>query len=402
MVEEREAEKGGEERQASSLPPGKRVLSAPSASNKKKTRDHPDLTVCHRCGLRFPSDCPRDCLLPLRSQWRVVLLCKPCLSLLRSAVACSYCFEQVEQESSSSSCLDCLRCSRRVHRHCIPREQRCVTPQHLDPASFTCIDCCAIPRSRIAAPRMATTTTTAAHPPTVSLEDAVKNAEKAAEAAAVAKENALKKAVAAKRATERARDALGAVLVDKKGSPQKPNADSVVPDEELALQLHLAMNGSQRISRSSSRLVRALADPKKVRGGGGDSKPSAGRDVDLGDLRVCGKVEFCTEDKSFFDSLEKTGIDWGSDGQEKTKVGDRNGNDGVGDKHGNGSLSDLNDHVLPSGCRKNGTENLSELQQKKSSTPDRYLKKYSKRNSRLKGAVNRNDNQLIPCSQISC
>ncbi|XP_010931009.1 uncharacterized protein [Elaeis guineensis] len=399
MVEEREAEKGGEERQASSLPPGKRVLSAPSASNTKKTRDHPDLTVCHRCGLRFPFDSPRDRLLPLRSQWRIVLLCKPCLSLLRSACACSYCFEQVEQ-ASSSSCLDCLRCSRRVHRHCIPREQRCVTAQHLDPASFTCIDCCAIPRSRIAAPTMATMTT-AAHSPSISLEDAVINAEKKAEAAAVAKENALKKAVAAKRATERARDALGAVLVDKKGSPQKPSADSLVPDEELALQLHLAMNGSQRISRSSSRLGRGPADPKKVRGGGGDLKSSAGRDADLGDLRVCGKVEFCTEDKSFFDSLERTGIDWGSDGPEKTNVGDRNGNDGVGVKHGNGSFSDLNDHVLPSGCRKNGTENSSELQQKKVSTPDRYLKKYSKRNSRLKGAVNRNVSQLVPCNQIS-
>ncbi|XP_008781388.2 uncharacterized protein LOC103701193 isoform X1 [Phoenix dactylifera] len=400
MVEEREAEKGGEERQASSLPSGKRVLSAPSASNKKKTRDHPDLTVCHRCGLRFPSDSPRDRLLPLRSQWRVVLLCKPCLSLLRSALACSYCFEEVEQESSSSSCVDCLRCSRRVHRHCIHREQRCfVTPQHLDPASFTCIDCCAIPRSRIAALR--TATTTAAHPPSVSLEDAVKNAEKKAEAAAVAKENALKKAVAAKRATERARDALGAVLVEKKGGPQKPSADSVVPDEELALQLHLAMNGSQRISRSSSRLGRGLADPKKVRGGGGgDSKPSVGRDIDL-DLRICGKVEFCTEDKSLFDSLEKTGLDLGSDGQEKKKVGDRNRKHGVGDKHSNGSLSDMNDHVLPSGCGKNVTENLSELQQKKGSTPDRYLKKYSKRNSRLKGVVNRNDSQLVPFSQIS-
>lgn len=228
----------------------------------------------------------------------------------------------------------------------------------------------------------------------------MKNAEKKAEAAAVAKENALKKAVEAKRATERARDALGAVLVDKKGSPQEPSADSVVHDEELALQLHLAMNGSQRISRSSSRFGRGPADPKKVRGGGDDLKPSAGGDVDLGDLRVCGKAEFCTEDKSFFDSLEKTGLDLGSDGQEK-KVGDRNGKDGVGDKHGNGLLSDLNDHVLPSGCGKNGIENLSELQQKKGGTPDRYLKKYSKRNSRLKGVVNRNDGQLIPCSQIS-
>lgn len=256
----------------------------------------------------------------------------------------------------------------------------------------------------------------------------MKNAEKKAEAAARAKENALKKAVAAKRATERARDALGAVLVEKKETPQKTTADSVVPDEELALQLHLAMNGSQRISRSSLRLDRGPADPKKVRSGGGDSKPSAGRDVGSSDLRFCAKVEFCTEDKSFFDSLGKTGLDLGSDGREQKKVGDRNSKDGVGDmrlkeeqgncsdkvansigkKRSTGSLSayckrpiDSDGIMLPSECGENGRENSSEFQQKNSSSPDRYLKKYSKRNPRLKGMVNRNGSQLVPCRQIS-
>lgn len=128
------------------------------------------------------------------------------------------------------------------------------------------------------------------------MNELLKEAKEKASAAAKAKEEALEKVRAAKRAAERAREALGAVSVRTidPADPVVKDDESVIlkkRDEELALKLHLAMNGSQRILRcgrwmSSDR----SAEAKRVRQRNGCFE----------------KVEFCMEDKGFLDSWESS------------------------------------------------------------------------------------------------
>ncbi|XP_073003459.1 uncharacterized protein [Typha latifolia] len=353
---------------------GKRIPTSPtSLPLTKKTRDLPDLSICHCCGLRPEKNRVRA----LNSLWRILLLCKDCLSKIRSAKLCSYCLESDPTASSAR----CLRCSRRVHLRCVPREQRYLLPSQIDPNSFTCIDCCPIPNFLAK---------------NNSLEELVREAssaaEKKAELAATARENAMKKAVVARSATERARGALGAVVVGEEGAlstERGQEVDPVVADEELALQLHLAMNGSQRISRS-------LGSP-----GPGDHKKAR---------KVCEKVEICVENKSSFDTVEES--DFGKDPYSHScssgkkdelrkemgrppmvmpppKVERRRRLQFNSEKFG-----DPNGIVLALECVGHVRQRASKLD-KQSSPPDRYLKKYSKRNPTVKGMVDTNDN--MPC-----
>lgn len=68
------------------------------------------------------------------------------------------------------------------------------------------------------------------------------------EAVTVSKLNSPGKTVPA---SKRAKEAT-VLIAGAEGSGSKGTSDPDLPDEKLALQLHLAMNGSQRISRSSS------------------------------------------------------------------------------------------------------------------------------------------------------
>ncbi|CAL9193164.1 unnamed protein product [Musa hybrid cultivar] len=381
----------------------------------KKTRYAPDLFLCHSCGLRFPSNNNNNNPLDhLRSQWRVALLCRTCLARVKSADICSYCFSPFSPIADAERSLTCLSCSCRVHLGCVDREHRCLDPCRLEPGSFTCVDCCVIPKFWGRKPGIGSR---------VSLEVVVREAssvaEKKIEAAARARENALKKADAAKRAAERARNALGAVLAAN-GDISEQNADlAAVTDQELALQLHLAMNGSRRISRSSSCSLSSGAvgsiDVKKVCGRGGDQMS---RNVDSGDRRICKAAEICAEDNSFLDVAARTvfgqglDVDSESNRNQQKKLIDDNGRDGhavMPPKENQGNSSDrivssdadfcstdsvsldyekkkVSDVVLfPSTCRRYVIEG-SEVQENNSiTTPDRYLVKYTARRSRPKG-----------------
>ncbi|CAL9121828.1 unnamed protein product [Musa textilis] len=389
----------------------------------KKTRYAPDLFLCHSCGLRFPSN-NNNPLDHLRSQWRVALLCRSCLARVKSADICSYCFSPFSPIADAERSLTCLSCSCRVHLGCVDREHRCLDPCRLEPGSFTCVDCCVIPKFWGRKPGIGSR---------VSLEVVVREAssvaEKKVEAAARAMENALKKTDAAKRAAERARNALGSVLAAKGEIPGQNTDLAVLTDQELALQLHLAMNGSRRISRSSSCSLSSGAvgsiEVKKVCGRGGNQMS---RNVDSGDHGIYKAAEICAEDNSFLDVAARTVFGQGSDvdsesnRNQQRKLIDDNGKDGhavMPPKEGQGNSSDkivssdadfysidsvsldyenrnVSEGVLfPSTCRRSVIEG-SEVQENNSiTTPDRYLVKYIARRSRPKGLVNE-AYQLLP------
>lgn len=212
--------------------------------------------------------------------------------------------------------------------------------------------------------------------PKVSLENVVRDAgsvaEKKAAAAARAKENALRKAAAANRATQLARSALDAVLAVKKTAAK---ADEAVPDEKLALELHRAMNCSQRISRSQGSWNSDRSSGlKKVQGSESYS--------------ICGNVEVCTEDKSFFEIMGRTGS---PQVEEQGSCAQKVENSG-GDVNGIGSAS-------VSGRRPD--EGNDSQKKERNGAPDRYSKKYSRNSWRLKGAMDL-ECWIVPCRQMSC
>ena len=79
----------------------------------------------------------------------------------------------------------------------------------------------------------------------------------------MAKLSSLRKTVEAKPVSKCAKEARALIAVGG-GSESKSTRDPDLPDEELALQLHLAMNGSQRISRSGS--ASGVASPGQRKG----------------------------------------------------------------------------------------------------------------------------------------
>lgn len=239
----------------------------------------------------------------------------------------------------------------------------------------------------------------------------MREAKEEEEAAARAKEKALVKVKAANLAAERAKEALSIVSVE--------NVAPAVKDQELALQLHLAMNGSTRISRSgrsmSSDQTSAM---KKFKQRNNCSISSQ-------------KAEFCTEDKGFFDS-------WNSSDELSERKEAMKGNDGCSSsnplevvvKEEQGSSSDKvsnsceDSNILAvwityqkankSKCVSyreessdtkrslNGVvagEVSSESDQISRHDPsNRYAKKYTKRKSILEKALN-GENKLVSCQQ---
>ncbi|KAJ0972771.1 hypothetical protein J5N97_020730 [Dioscorea zingiberensis] len=358
----------------------------------KKTRDLPDIFYCHGCGHRFPSDGPIDRLHPLPSQWRVVLLCRSCLGIVNSGSCCSYCFSPFisPAQEDSLGTRTCRRCRCRVHLACVPHQRGFVSLAELDPDSFTCIDCCAVPKFKFRNPRVSSNDQIFSR---FSLEDLVKDAEKKAEDAVKAKDKALKKAVAAKCAAEKAKNALGVLLVSN--GPSKAVTEEGLNDEELALRLHLAMNGSQRLSRSlRPRNSGGLSDAKRSR-----------RGIDSDSGRVCGKVELCTEDNKFFESMENSRLDCKKTEQEE--VAETSENKTVAlvmmDEETCSNMINGNEkpagwngiQISPEGGGHGGEDSAESLRMKRSSSPQRYMKKYSKRNS--KGVVDRKEKLGVNC-----
>ncbi|XP_020112313.1 uncharacterized protein LOC109726886, partial [Ananas comosus] len=383
--------------------------SSPPLPATKKARDLPDISLCHCCGLRFPSDSISSSttsgagggigiggggggglrrkrrLRILRSQWRIVLLCSYCLVRVRSAAICSYCFAA---DAAGSASLRCLRCSRRVHVACLPREHRSLASWPPDPASFVCADCRPIPKLLFTNNRSSSSSSSTSNNNhsslSVSLDDLViearSDAKKKAELASFAMNNAFNKAAMAKHAADRAKAALRVVLGN---SPNelKANGDSAIPDEELALQLHLAMNGSERISRNS------VTDKRKRRKNG-----------ELSSNSRFGKGEMCEENKFPFDGTEgrelksNLGMNSSSIGTKKkkkeiiryTKRRPLEMGQGYCPASRKEELVDPNCIVLALECERNGGAQASESEQIDNAPDRRYLKKYSKKKSTVK------------------
>ncbi|XP_059648097.1 uncharacterized protein LOC132294308 [Cornus florida] len=255
------------------------VLSSDASSDRfcRKTRDLPNLSDCHSCGLRINNTDPKDKLQTLDSVWRIVLLCKKCIKRVQSAELCSYCFS--ETSAAEENCFRCRDCVRRVHKSCV-LEYRCSAPWSyccVESGFSVCIDCW-VPQllsnsHRVYKRKSNKKSVTKPGDSRVSvngggcksLVDVANNAKCAAQkkiaAAAEAKENALRKAVMAKRAVEFANGALD--LVTKKDesdekaeslvsscSASATTTTTVVDDAELAFQLHRAINSSPRISKN--------------------------------------------------------------------------------------------------------------------------------------------------------
>ncbi|OEL19809.1 hypothetical protein BAE44_0019173 [Dichanthelium oligosanthes] len=208
------------------------AVSRPPLPPPAPARVLPDLALCHCCGVRFPTPQPgpkRRPVRPLSSLWRIVLLCAECLSLVRSAAVCSYCLS-LDNLPAEDSAVSCRRCKRCVHQSCIPAEHRTALIQPVDVDDFLCVDCYPTVRPKIGNFNLGLNLEAYPRDPT-----------------SMARGDALRKAVEVKSPSKRGKEAVGTGGFRRQGS-----GDPVLLDEELALQLHLAMNGSQRISGNLS------------------------------------------------------------------------------------------------------------------------------------------------------
>ncbi|XP_057976639.1 uncharacterized protein LOC131163854 [Malania oleifera] len=445
----------------SSLPSGSATAAPSVSSSRKKTRDLPNLYDCHSCKFHV-SNIGKDKLRALTSVWRIVLLCKKCFSRVESAEICSYCFSETSAES-----LRCRECARCVHRDCV-LERRDVAPWSYSFSSSgisVCVDCWVpkllanakgVSRSRKVGGQekdigksslVANSRDLENRDGGVRLEDVVKDANCVAEKkiadAARAKENALRKAADARRAMELASNALEFVV-----RRDECGRNMFINDEELALQLHRAINGSRRISRDvCSMNLTCFTIPTRREC---DDDIVSVRMFNSGSPSVCGKLEVCTDnklvgnpDRSISEpsvhirvSCEDSNVQFNKvkpDGVVDVRTGTRDGEcQGTCDnrddkeemplKEGEGSCSnklivssagdnsteseshscqkkdELRADMGPSEFGTNGQlkygEDAGLLKDEKCGKPDRYLRKYSKRSISLK-AVSHSSTKFI-------
>ncbi|GAB2277281.1 hypothetical protein Dimus_011989 [Dionaea muscipula] len=265
-----------------------------STQKKRKTREQPNLSDCHSCSRRTNSTNPKERLRPLSSEWRIVLLCKQCYKLVESARLCSYCFSDSGAKESSPVAGDidsfhrCPRCERRIHTDCMskysafpPWSFSAGAGGGVDPRRFSlCVDCW-IPklldkRSRVDRSRskrkrglkvsaescsFGNSRVSDSREKRKLLEVAANEADclarKKIATAVEATGKALLKAAAAGRAVELAAEALNLVAKRREKCGETGAKDfSVIDDDDddddaqLAFQLHRAMNNSPRIVRN--------------------------------------------------------------------------------------------------------------------------------------------------------
>lgn len=374
-----EADEEGEEEEAPSpagprpVPPSSSHSSVllPLSALRRKTRDLPNLCNCHCCGLRFPDKGRSERLQLLDSHWRIVLLCKACLRAVRSAEACSYCFATFAETDEGSS-VDCRHCSRRVHLRCLPAQRGYLLPSDLRP-DFSCIDCCPFLKK----PRKLKDS----RPARVSMENAPTSTEFAVAAGATSPAEASAPPHPA---------APGTSAMDSRNAS--------VPDGEMALQLHRAMNGSQRITRNS---CPTDSDSSNDQEGG---HPAIG--LSNQEPGICGKAELTAEnmlletvENSNGEPLEAIASSEGNPDTDRAKFlrkkpsfqskpnaaempGTGGGEPGLSDDHleriGNNGRIDHSPASLPK-PELPSTACSRSPQEWRPSLPDRYMKKYCKR-----------------------
>ncbi|XP_057549987.1 uncharacterized protein LOC130828168 [Amaranthus tricolor] len=303
---------------------------------KKKTRDLPNLSDCHCCNHRINSSNPKNRLLILGSEWRIVLLCKRCYNLVESAQYCSYCLSRV-LISSIESFKECKRCHRRIHKDCIsmvPLGSGNINGYSCSNNFFLCFDCW-MPKLleneynirvskiinkkrpvKIGGEKIGGETTNSLGSSGVcdsqdkgkGLEDAANDVNVVAQmkigVVLEANEKAINKAMAAKKVVAFTSSGVGIVSMDKDKNGQR--AGSVVDDDaQLAIRLHRAINSSPRISRYSCLLNTQSVDIPEANGnvGGleswvGVETSCAGKLVNIGgdeQNRLCETRQECEQ-----------------------------------------------------------------------------------------------------------
>ncbi|CAI9770098.1 unnamed protein product [Fraxinus pennsylvanica] len=253
-------------------PPAAPQNSAPSSStttlpSDKRTRDLPNLSDCHCCGIRINHSNPKDQLQPLDSVWRIVLLCRKCSKKVQSGQTCSYCFKET---ANSGNIVECLDCARRIHQDCVNNYGDC-TPWcylGLGLGFRVCVDCW-VPDLLKNSVRIHRRSDNKDVVKSCATEGDLKDCrqkgkkvecevEKKVKMVAIGKKNSLRKSVVAKNAVELAETALdmAETVLDmadkngKKGDDVGTDAVEVVDDVEFAIQLHRAMNSSPRNLRN--------------------------------------------------------------------------------------------------------------------------------------------------------
>ncbi|KAL9234997.1 hypothetical protein vseg_009803 [Gypsophila vaccaria] len=243
----------------------------PPNPREKKTRELPKLYDCNCCNRRVNATNTKNKIVILRSEWRIVLLCKSCDILVESSQFCSYCLTRV-----SSEYYECRKCRRRIHKDCSSMFSFGLSGNCCDEFSV-CFDCW-IPslleneynRSRIgrigsSRKQLGKNSGEKGKCLVNVVNEANVVAEEKAAVAVESKENVFGKIMAAKKAVELANGGVGIVAIDSGGAGDK--GDSVVDeDARLAIRLHREMNSSRRISRNSCSLSSHCVDVPRVDG----------------------------------------------------------------------------------------------------------------------------------------
>lgn len=213
------------------------TVSFDSSSDRltKKTRELPNLSDCHSCGVRINHTNPRDRLHPLDSMWRIVLLCKTCTKRVSSSALCPYCFNSVVNDNDNDNdIVKCRECSRSVHKECAGR-------YGLGFECFVCVDCWipdAIAKSVRARKR------------NNNKKKSVKLTEESRVSVRESKRKVVLGVVASRMVTVKARcEKKVALHCEKKVAARCEK--KAVDDAELAFLLHREINRSARICRNS-------------------------------------------------------------------------------------------------------------------------------------------------------
>ncbi|KAM7263760.1 hypothetical protein ACFE04_001443 [Oxalis oulophora] len=122
--------------------------------NNKRILDLPNLTQCQSCGYRIDicniatnngknhnnnnNNNNKRILRTLYSEWRILLVCNDCTSLIESSRICSYCFKEC---NNSDCCFRCGECNRSVHKNCFFDQKWMPSSCRRSEEFIVCVDC---------------------------------------------------------------------------------------------------------------------------------------------------------------------------------------------------------------------------------------------------------------------